>query len=140
MCYLCKNEVTDYSHFYGQGGTPTATKTCPLWSDNDMLHKMEVARAAEKAKQELSKDGVTLSIDPTQGIVMPVNLPVSEDEVRGRLFNRWVEVTTRVERMFNNIEKARLAYHLENIRGMIAGHQVVQLEDQIRMDLESVLA
>ena len=140
MCYLCKKEVTDYSHFYGQGGTPTATKTCPLWSDNAMLHKMEVARAAEKAKQELSKDGVTLSIDPTQGIVMPVNLPVSEEEVRGRLFNRWVEVTTRVERMYNNIEKARLAHHLENIRGMIAGHQVVQLEDQIRMDLESVLA
>ena len=105
-----------------------------------MLHKMEVARAAEMAMEELSQDGVTLSIDPTKGIVMPVNLPVSEEEVRGRLFNRWVEVHTRVERMFNKIEKERLAHHLENIRGRIAGHQVVQLEDQIRLDLESVLA
>jgi len=139
MCYLCKQEVTDYSHFYGQGGKPTATKTCPLWSDNAMLHKLEVARAAEQAKQELSKDGVTMSSDPTQGIVTPDTLPVSEEEVRGRLFNRWLEVTARVQRMINGVEKVRLEHLLDTARGKIAGQQVRQLEDQIRVDLDLVL-
>ena len=98
MCYLCKKEAVDYSHFYGQGGTPTAIKTCPLWSDNKILHQMEVVKAAEQAKQQLTEDNVTLSIDPTRDIVMPADLPASEYEVRDRLFNRWLDVNIMVAR------------------------------------------
>ena len=35
-----------------------------------MLHQMEVAKAAEQAKQQLTEDNVTLSIDPTKDIVV----------------------------------------------------------------------
>jgi len=54
MCYLCKQPVEDYTHFYGQGGSPTATKTCPLWTDSKQLHEEEIASAAAKAKVELT--------------------------------------------------------------------------------------
>ena len=34
MCYLCKKPVgDDYSHFYGQGGSPGPTNKCYLWED-----------------------------------------------------------------------------------------------------------
>ena len=68
MCYLCKEKVIDYSHFYGQGGAATATKKCPLWSDNKALHQAEVARAAEEARKMLAKENVKLDIDPLKGI------------------------------------------------------------------------
>jgi len=42
MCYLCKAQVTDYTHFYGQGGAPDKKRTCPLWTDNKKLHEQEV--------------------------------------------------------------------------------------------------
>jgi len=71
MCYLCKQPVKDYTHFYGQGGTPTATKTCPLWTDNKRLHEQEIANAAAKAKEELAKSNLTLKHDPTKGIAVP---------------------------------------------------------------------
>ena len=54
MCYLCKQPVEDYTHFYGQGGEPTATKTCPLWTDSKQLHEEEIANAAAKAKEKLA--------------------------------------------------------------------------------------
>lgn len=71
MCYLCKQPVKDYTHFYGQGGSPTATKTCPLWTDNQRLHEQEIANAAAKAKEELAKSNLTLKHDPTKGIAAP---------------------------------------------------------------------
>jgi len=73
MCYLCKQPVKDYTHFYGQGGTPTATKTCPLWTDNKRLHEQEIANAAAKAKEELAKSNVILKHDPTKGIAAPAD-------------------------------------------------------------------
>ena len=54
-----------------------------------MLHKLLVAEASEKSKQGLSMDGVTLS---------------AEEEVRCKLLKRWMEVTTRVEVMVNDME------------------------------------
>jgi len=75
MCYLCKQPVKDYTHFYGQGGAPTATKTCPLWTDNQRLHEQEIATAAAKAKEELAKSNLTLKHDPTAGIAAPVGGP-----------------------------------------------------------------
>ena len=73
MCYLCKQPVKDYTHFYGQGGAPTATKTCPLWTDNKRLHEQEIAQAAAAAKKELAAQNpnLTLKHDPTKGIAAP---------------------------------------------------------------------
>jgi hypothetical protein len=75
MCYLCKQPVKDYTHFYGQGGAPTASKTCPLWTDNKRLHEQEVANAAAKAKEEMAAQNphLTLKHDPTKGIAMPAH-------------------------------------------------------------------
>ena len=73
MCYLCKAKVTNYDHFYGQGDHPTPEKTCQLWSDNEALHKQEVAAAAVKAKEELSlNSNLTrlLTVDVEQGKVI----------------------------------------------------------------------
>ena len=53
-----------------------------------MLHQRELAEAAAQAKEEMEKDKVILENDPTKGIVMPTMLPVSEEVVRTRLFNR----------------------------------------------------
>jgi hypothetical protein len=36
--YVAGMCVQDYSHFYGQGGSPSATRRCPLWSDNAKVH------------------------------------------------------------------------------------------------------
>ena len=71
MCYLCKQPVKDYTHFYGQGGAPDKTRSCPLWTDNKRLHEQEVADAAAKAKEELKKKNLTLKNDPTAGVAIP---------------------------------------------------------------------
>ena len=138
MCYLCKKAVKDYSHFYGQGGTPTDVKTCPLWSDNKMLHQMEVAKATELAREGLAKDNMVLSNDPTKDIVAVVNMVESEDLVRNRLFTRWLEVNTRLEEIKNVWHKERLGKMHETTREQIAGNEVVHLKNLINMSLESV--
>jgi len=69
MCYLCRQPVAnDYTHFYGQGGSPVKGK-CPLWSDNTNLHKAEVMKAAEEAKKGV--DAKKLKHDPTKNIEKP---------------------------------------------------------------------
>ena len=73
MCYLCKQPVRDYTHFYGQGGAPDKTRSCPLWTDNKKLHEQEVAEAAAKAKEELKKKNIHLKHDPTAGVAMPTD-------------------------------------------------------------------
>ena len=50
MCYLCKEKVTDYNHFYGQGGAATETKKCPLYTNSKVLLATELARAAKEAR------------------------------------------------------------------------------------------
>ena len=70
MCYLCRQPVRDYKHFYGQGGVPQAGQTCPLWSDNNSIHERDVARGALEAKSEMDKENpeVKLKHDPAAGI------------------------------------------------------------------------
>ena len=61
MCYLCRKPVTDYRHFYGQGGAPGGQAKCPLWSDNKTLHDSDVAKGAFDAKSEMDQvylDGI----------------------------------------------------------------------------------
>ena len=73
MCYLCKQPVKDYTHFYGQGGAPGGGRTCPLWTDNKKLHEQEVAKAAAKAKVELQEKNIQLKYDPTAGHAAPAD-------------------------------------------------------------------
>ena len=92
MCYLCKQPVKDYTHFYGQGGAPTATKTCPLWTDNKRLHEQEVANAAAKAKEELQAQNPNLKLkhDPTKDIRMPAQ-PVNHHGQVGTAMKLFLE-------------------------------------------------
>ena len=70
MCYLCKQPVRDYKHFYGQGGVPQAGQMCPLFSDNNSIHERDVARGALEAKSEMDKENpeVQLKHDPAANI------------------------------------------------------------------------
>jgi len=138
MCYLCKKEVKDYSHFYGQGGTPTATKTCPLFSDIKKIHQMELAKVAKEAKQELEEANITLSVDPTKDVKMFEDIQETEDVVRENLFKRWLEVCTRVEAGQNNLVKANLRNLLEVVREAIGSNNVKQQENMIRQQLDSI--
>ena len=54
--------------FVLQGGEPTETKKCPLWSDNKILHKTELAKVAEEVREKLLEDKVTLDIDPLKDL------------------------------------------------------------------------
>ena len=70
MCYLCRQPVKDYKHFFGQGGVAQPGQTCPLWSDNNSIHERDVARGALEAKSEMDKENpeVKLKHDPAAGI------------------------------------------------------------------------
>jgi len=138
MCYLCRKEVKDYSHFYGQGGTPTANKTCPLFSDNKKIHQIELSKVAKEAKEELEKANVTLSVDPTKDVMILDDVQESDDEVRGKLFNVWVEVTTKVGTVQNKLMKTNLQNLLEAVRVKIGGNDVKRLEKEIYQELESI--
>ena len=74
MCYLCKEPVKDYTHFYGQGGAPDKTRPCPLWTkDIKKLHEKEVAEAVAKAKEEMkNKKKLTVKNDPTPAVADPI--------------------------------------------------------------------
>lgn len=68
MCYLCRNLVPDnYKHFYGQGAEP-APGLCPLFSDNESLHKSEVMKAATLGKKNMKG---ALKYDPTKDMAAP---------------------------------------------------------------------
>merc|ERR1719347_2194685 len=66
MCYLCRAPIPgSYIHFYGQGTSPVKGK-CPLWSENQNIHKHEIAKVVEEAKKEM--DLKKLKHDPTKGV------------------------------------------------------------------------
>ena len=73
MCYLCREPVTNYRHFYGQGAAPGGEAKCPLWSDNKLLMEQDVAKGAFDAKSEMEVEqpGTTLKHDPTKGLKRP---------------------------------------------------------------------
>jgi len=83
MCYLCKQPVKDYSHFYGQGSGPGPDKKCPLWSDTQTLHRKEVAEAAARARGELKDNNIQLKADPTKGIADPTTIKPNPDRIPG---------------------------------------------------------
>ena len=62
MCYICRQPVRDYSHFYGQGAQPTANQRCPLFSDNNRLHDSDVAKGAKEAKKEMDKENPEVNL------------------------------------------------------------------------------
>ena len=70
MCYLCRQPVRDYKHFFGQGGQPQPGQMCPLFSDNNTIHERDVARGALEAKSEMDKENpdVKLKHDPLASI------------------------------------------------------------------------
>ncbi len=70
MCYLCRQPVRDYKHFFGQGGVPQPGQMCPLFSDNNTVHERDVARGALEAKSEMDKENpdVKLKHDPAANI------------------------------------------------------------------------
>jgi hypothetical protein len=72
MCYICRQPVRDYKHFYGQGGIPQTGQLCPLWSDNNTIHESDVARGALEARSEMDKQNpdVKLKHDPAKDINM----------------------------------------------------------------------
>ena len=63
----------DYTHFYGQGGEPDETRVCPLWSQNDELHRDEVLRGGQEAKNIMDREqpDVVLKNDPTLDLGLP---------------------------------------------------------------------
>ena len=50
---------------------------------------MELVKVAEEAKLKLVEENIILTVDPTQGIVMPSGSGVNTDDVRAMLFQRW---------------------------------------------------
>lgn len=82
MCYVCRQPVTDYSHFNGQGGTDFSK--CPLYSTNDELHVDAVKKVAEEAKQEVLKKNPEgkLVHDPTMILPERRNDPLMPGMVR----------------------------------------------------------
>nr|XP_018912992.1 PREDICTED: uncharacterized protein LOC109041192 isoform X2 [Bemisia tabaci] len=96
-CYICRQPVTDYSHFNGDGGD--RVDKCPLWSDNDLLHVDAVRLTAEAVKNKLIKEnpGLKLKVDPT--LVLPENaykkkaaVPAHRAQQRGLVLNRVIPV------------------------------------------------
>jgi hypothetical protein len=141
MCYLCKEKVTDYSHFYGQvgtreitslhancfaqGGTATATKKCPLWSDNKALHEIEVAGAAEEARKMLAKDNIKLDVDPLKGIAAAPAMETAET-VRAELFRRWENVLSGVNELPNVKARRHFAMKGDQILNKFQKEDVVE--------------
>ena len=99
---------------------------------------MELAKVAKEAKQELEEANITLSVDPTKDVKMLDDIEESEDVVRERLFKRWLEVCTRVEAEQNSLVKTNLRNLLEVVREAIGNNDVMQQENMIRQQLDSI--
>lgn len=92
MCYVCGAAVKDYTHFNGQGGDKY--HLCPLYSDTNQLHRDNVIKGADKAKQEINATG-ELKIDPTADIQDHYKVPqraealAFRDQVDPRLVSKY---------------------------------------------------
>ncbi|KAF9301288.1 hypothetical protein BGZ74_006887 [Mortierella antarctica] len=62
MCYICKVQIRDYSHFdQTPAGQPQVKKNlCRLWDDSVQRNANDVKAAAQQMIQELSKDKADL--------------------------------------------------------------------------------
>ena len=103
MCYLCKQPVKDYTHFYDPGALDTSaldnSGRCPISTDTKKLHKQEVAKAAEKAKEELKKKNIQLKHDPTAGVALPAGGKKDKDRVAFRTQIARLVVDQRLDRV-----------------------------------------
>ena len=92
-----------------QGGEATATRTCPLWSDNKAIHEEALAKAAEEAREKLKEENVTLDIDPLKGIAKPAAKQTKE-EVKEGLFKKWYNMKAEVR--FHKIIVFKMLHNL----------------------------
>ena len=127
MCYLCRERVSGYDHFYGQvctrcmcvsfteqGGEPTAVKKCPLWSDTKVVHQAELARVAQEARRELAQTRVTFEKDPLQDIPVP-DVQETVEVVRSALFQRWAKLASEVAKLLNPVLRDRMVEKLDAV-------------------------
>ncbi|KAF9359520.1 hypothetical protein BGX26_012153 [Mortierella sp. AD094] len=58
MCYVCKKQIKDYSHFdqTPAGSPPRNKKLCRLWENTIERNANEVKEAAQKTLLELQAD------------------------------------------------------------------------------------
>jgi hypothetical protein len=58
-----------YDHFYERGGKPTASRTCPLWRNNEEQHGEELDLATARAKRELAIYHIPFQWEPNPSFV-----------------------------------------------------------------------
>ena len=90
-----------------QGGEATATRTCPLWSDNKAIHEEALAKAAEEAREKLKQENVILDIDPLKGIAKPAAKQTKEELKQG-LFQKWYNTKAEVKIQINECTSTTL--------------------------------
>lgn len=62
MCYICRKPITGYNHFSDRKDHHNDGK-CPLWTNNNNLHKVEVNLEAEKAIEEVKRKNPEFNIE-----------------------------------------------------------------------------
>ncbi|XP_063221965.1 uncharacterized protein LOC134530755 [Bacillus rossius redtenbacheri] len=127
MCYVCRQKVTDYKHFNGQGGTEYTR--CPLYSTNDELHVEVVRQEAMKAKQEVLQQNPTVQLkhDPTE--VLPEatqahGIQAQHIEANRRLEHVMVRLQDMHHRMLLQYRQQRVL-----INQMIPGQPIPDVPD-----------
>ena len=126
MCYLCRQPVRDYKHFFGQGGVAQAGQTCPLWSDNNSIHERDVARGALEAKSEMDKENpeVKLKHDPTNGINLEqAAAGMKEPNPKKRKIDPNAQLPPGLVGVLpdNQVERQRMIREQERIEAVIRG-------------------
>ena len=126
MCYLCRQPVRDYKHFFGQGGVPQAGQTCPLWSDNNSIHERDVARGALEAKSEMDKENpeVKLKHDPAAGINLEqAAAGMQEPNPKKRKIDPNAQLPPGLVGVLpdNQVERQRMIREQEHIEAVIRG-------------------
>ena len=126
MCYLCRQPVKDYKHFFGQGGVAQPGQTCPLWSDNNSIHERDVARGALEAKSEMDKENpeVKLKHDPAKGINLEqAAAGMQEPNPKKRKIDPNAQLPPGLVGVLpdNQVERQRMIREQERIEAVIRG-------------------
>ena len=126
MCYLCRQPVKDYKHFFGQGGVAQPGQTCPLWSDNNSIHERDVARGALEAKSEMDKENpeVKLKHDPAAGINLEqAAAGMQEPNPKKRKIDPNAQLPPGLVGVLpdNQVERQRMIREQERIEAVIRG-------------------
>ena len=126
MCYLCRQPVRDYKHFFGQGGVAQPGQTCPLWSDNNSIHERDVARGALEAKSEMDKENpeVKLKHAPAAGINLEqAAAGMQEPNPKKRKIDPNAQLPPGLVGVLpdNQVERQRMIREQEHIEAVIRG-------------------